>query len=169
MSFDDVCISELDDIENKLGVNVHIFGCNKDFESQKIIRKSQNTFDKKLDLLLIDEINHYILIKDINKFMLDNSHVQKTCQNCLNTFYSIHKYEDHEYYCKNRSSKKLIAPYKRYLKFENSKNCYLNDFIITSDFDCVIDKNTNQHRCISGGYYIKCRNEKYSKMVQNFM
>ena len=135
---------------------------------KKIIRKSQRTFDKDLDLLLIDEINHYILIKDINKFMSDNSHVEKTCRNCLNTFYNIHKYEDHNYYCKNRSSKKLIAPHKKYLEFENLKNCCLNDFIIISDFECIIDKDTNQHKFISGGFYVKCRNEKYSKSVQNF-
>ena len=29
MSFDNVCLSELDDIEEKLEINVHIFGCNK--------------------------------------------------------------------------------------------------------------------------------------------
>ena len=53
--------------------------------------------------------------------MSDNSHVEKTCRNCLNVFYSIHKYKDHEYYCKNRSSKKLIAPHKKYLEFGNLK------------------------------------------------
>ena len=100
--------------------------------------------------------------------MSDNSHVEKTCRNCLNTFYSIHKYEDHNYYCKNRSSKKLIAPHKEYLEFENLKSCCLNDFVIVSDFECIIDKDTNQHKFISGGFYVKCRNEKYSKSVQNF-
>ena len=85
---------------------------------KKIMRKSQKTFDKDLDLLSIDEIDHYILIKDINKIMSDNSHVEKTCRNCLNVFYSTHKYKDHEYYCKNRSSKRLIAPHEKYLEFE---------------------------------------------------
>ena len=33
-------------------------------------------------------IKHYILIKNINKFISDNSHVIKTCRNCLNSFYS---------------------------------------------------------------------------------
>ena len=32
-------------------------------ESKKIIRKSKTYYDRDLDLLLIDEINHYILIK----------------------------------------------------------------------------------------------------------
>ena len=92
MDFENVSLDELDNIENLLEVNIHIFGCNKKFNSKKIIRKSKSNFDKDLDLLLIDNIKHYILIKNINKFISDNSHVIKTCRNCLNVFYSELKY-----------------------------------------------------------------------------
>ena len=50
MSFDNVCLSELNDIEEKLKINIHIFVCNKDFKGKKIIRKSRRKFDKDLDL-----------------------------------------------------------------------------------------------------------------------
>ena len=73
-------------MKNLLKVNIHIFGCNKKFNSKKIIRKSKSNFDKDLDLLLIDEIKHYILIKNINKFISDNSHVNKTCQELFKCF-----------------------------------------------------------------------------------
>ena len=63
MDFENVSLDELDKIENLLKVNIHIFGCNKKFNSKKIIRKSKSNFDKDLDLLLIDDIKHYILIK----------------------------------------------------------------------------------------------------------
>ena len=86
MDFENVSLDELDKIENLLEINIHIFGCNKKLNSKKIIRKSKSDFDKDLDLLLIDEIKHYILIKNINKFISDNSHVIKTCRNCLNVF-----------------------------------------------------------------------------------
>ena len=86
MDFENVSLDELDKIENLLKVNIHIFGCNKKFNSKKIIRKSKSDFDKDLDLLLIDDIKHYILIKNINKFISDNSHVIRTCRNCLNVF-----------------------------------------------------------------------------------
>ena len=86
IDFENVSLDELDKIEKLLKVNIHIFGCNKKFNSKKIIRKSKSDFDKDLDLLLIDEIKHYILIKNINKFVSDNSHVIKTCRNCLNVF-----------------------------------------------------------------------------------
>ena len=86
MDFENVSLDEMDKIENFLEVNIHIFGCNKKFNSKKNIRKSKSDFDKDLDLLLIDDIKHYILIKNINKFISDNSHVIKTCRNCLNFF-----------------------------------------------------------------------------------
>ena len=163
MDFENVSLDELDKIEKLLEVNIHIFGCNK-----KFIRKSKSEFDKDLDLLLIDDIKHYILIKSINKFISDNSDVIKTCRNCLNVFYSEIKYKDHIEYCKFRKPKKLMSPFKKFMKFENLKNCILNNWVIHSDFECAIDPVTKEHSFISGGYYLECRNNKFSKKVQTF-
>ena len=58
MDCENVSLDELDKIEKLLEVNIHIFGCNKKFNSKKIIRKSKSDFDKDLDLLLIDDIKH---------------------------------------------------------------------------------------------------------------
>ena len=168
MDFENVSLDELDEIENLLKVNIHIFGCNKKFNSKKIIRKSKFNFDKDLDLLLIDDIKHYILIKNINKFISDNSHVIKTCRNCLNVSYLEIKYKDHIEYCKFRKPKKLMSPFKKYMKFENLKNFILNNWIIHSDFECTINPITKEHSFISGGYYLECRNNKFSKKVQTF-
>ena len=121
MDFENVTLDELDKIEKLLEVNIHIFGCNKKFNSKKIIRKSKSNFDKDLDLLLIDDIKHYTLIKDINKFISNNSHVIKSCRNCLNVFYSEIKYKDHIEYFINRKPKKLMPPFRKYMKFENLK------------------------------------------------
>ena len=168
MDFDNVSLDELDKIENLLKVNIHIFGCDKKFNSKKIIRKSKSDFDKDLDLLLIDDIKHYILIKNINKFISDNSHVIKTCRNCLNVFYSEMKYKEHIEYCKFRKPKKLMPSFKKYMGFENLKNCILNNWVIHSDFECIIDPITKEHSFIAGGYYLECRNNKFSKKVQTF-
>ena len=121
-----------------------------------------------MDLLLIDDIKHYILIKNINKFISDNSHVIRACRNCLNVFYSELKYKDHIEYCKFRKPKKLMPSFKKYMKFENLKNCILNNWIIHSDFKCIIDPITKDHSFIAGGYYLECRNNKFSKKVQTF-
>ena len=168
MGFENFSLDELDKIENLLKVNIHFFGCNQKSNSKKIIRKSKSDFDKDLDLLLIDNRKHYILIKNINKFISDNSHVIKTCRNCLNVFYSELKYKDHIEYCKFRKPKKLMPSFKRYMKFENLKNCILNNWIIHSDFECVIDPVTKEHSFISEGFYLECRNNKFSKKVQTF-
>ena len=54
------------------------------------------------------------------------------------------------------------------MQFENLKNCILHNWIIHSDFECIIDSNTKEHRFISGRYLLQCKNEKYSKHVQTF-
>ena len=74
----------------------------KDLIVENLLEKN---YHKDLDLLLIDKINHYILIKDINKFINNNSHVVISCRNCLNSFYSDEKYKFHIGYCKNRKPK----------------------------------------------------------------
>ena len=166
--FENVSISEIDEMENLLECNIHVFGCDKKFNGKKIIRKSLENYDKDLDLLLIDEINHYILIKDINIFIGNNSHIVKSCRNCLNTFYSESKYKFHIEYCMNRKPKRLLPSFKKYLHFENLKNCTKRNWIIHSDFECIIDPITKEHQFISGGYLVECKNEKYSKDIQTF-
>ena len=52
--------------------------------------------------------------------------------------------------------------------FENLKNCIKANWLIHSDFECVIDPITKEHTFISGGFYIECKNNKYTKDVQTF-
>ena len=52
--------------------------------------------------------------------------------------------------------------------FENLKNCIKQNWIIHSDFECVIDPITKEHGFISGGYLVECKNEKYSKDIHTF-
>ena len=54
------------------------------------------------------------------------------------------------------------------MQFENLKNCILKNWIIHSDFACVIDPNTTEHQFILAEYILECKNEKYSKNVQTF-
>ena len=168
IDFENISIGEIDEIENFLECNIHVFGCNKEFKGKKILRKSLKNYNKDLDLLLIDEINHYILIKNINIFIGNNSHIVKSCRNCLNSFYSESKYKFHILYCVNRKPKRLLPSFKKYMYFENLKNCIKRNWIIHSDFECVIDPNTKEHSFISGGYLLECKNQKYSKNIQTF-
>ena len=165
IDFENVSIGE---IENFLECNIHVFGCDKKSNSKKIIRKILKNYNRDLDLLLVDGVNHYILIKDINKFISNNSHVIKSCRNCLNSFYSEEKYKFHIEYCENRKPKKLLPSLKKYMYFENSKNCMKRNWIVHSDFECVIDPNTKEHKFMSWGYLLECKNEKYSYDIQTF-
>ena len=56
IDFENVSISEIDEIENFLECNIHVFGCNANYNGKKIIRKSLTNYDKDLDLLLVDNI-----------------------------------------------------------------------------------------------------------------
>ena len=89
------------------------------------------------------------------------------CRTCLNMFYSENKYDDHINYCKTRKPQRLLPSNEKHIKFNKLKNCMLNNFTIYSDFECIIDKN-NEHKFISGGYLVKCRNDKFTKPVQIF-
>ena len=112
IDFKNISIYEINEIENFLECNIHVLVV-INILIVKIIRKSTKNYDKDLDLLLIDNINHYILIKDINKFISNNSHVVKSCINCLNSFYSVEKYKFHIEYCINRKCKKLLPCFKK--------------------------------------------------------
>ena len=168
IDFEDVSLDEMNDIEDLLECNIHVFGCNKQLCSKKIISKSLKNYDKNLDLLIIDNINHYILIKNINLFIGNNCHIIETCRNCLNVFYSQSKYKFHLEYCENREAKKLMPSHKKYMQFENLKNCIKTNWVVNSDFECVIDPLTKEHKFISGGYLLECKNDEYTKNIQTF-
>ena len=168
LDFENISLEEIDKIEDLLECNIFVFGCDNKLNSKKIIRKSLKTYDKILDLLVINDINHYILIKNLNLFIGNNSHIVETCRNCLNCFYSKSKYDVHLNYCKNRKCVKLMPSHKKYLKFDNLKNCIKSNFIVNSDFECIIDPISKEHTFVSGAYYLECKNDKYTKNIQCF-
>ena len=104
LNFDKVSISEIDKIEKKLKVNVNVFSCNKNYKNKNPVRKSRENYDKILDLLLIEDINHYIIIKNLHCFLTDRCSEKDNfiCRICLNIFYSEIKYNEHMNYCETR-------------------------------------------------------------------
>ena len=93
----------------------------------------------------------------------------KSCRNCMSVFYSESKHNFQIEYCQTRKPQKLLPSFKKYMFFENLKNCIKSNWLIYSDFECVINPITKEHTFISGGYYIECKNKKYSKDVQTFL
>ena len=86
----------------------------------------------------------------------------------MNVLYSEEKYKFHIEYCKNRKPKKLLSSFKKYIFFENLKNCIKANWLIHSDFECIINPITKEHEFISGGFYVECKNGKYSKDIETF-
>ena len=108
LSFENVSINELYKIEKKLEININVFSCNKNYKNKNPVRKSKQNYDKILDILLIENINHYIIIKNLHCF-LTNKCTQKDnfiCRTCLNIFYSENKHNVHINYCKTRKPQK---------------------------------------------------------------
>ena len=169
LNFENVSISEINKIEKKLQVNVNVFSCDKKYKNKNPVRKSRTDYDRTLDLLLIEGINHYILIKNIHCFLSNRGNEKNifACRTCLNIFHSKNKYNDHINYCKDRKPQRLMSANEKHIKFNKLQNCMLNNFIIYSDFECIIDKN-NEHKFVSGGYLVKCRNDEFTKPVQLF-
>ena len=62
-----------------------------------------------------------------------------------------------------------MSSFKKYMKFENLKNCILNNWVIHSDFECTIDPVTKEHSFIAGGYYLECRKINLVKKFKLFM
>ena len=61
-----------------------------------------------------------------------------------------------------------MPSFKKYMQFENLKNCIKTNWTIHSDFECIIDPITKEHAFISGGFLLECKNNKYSKDIKTF-
>ena len=135
LSFENVSINEINEIEKKLEININVFSCYKNYKNKNRVRKSKENYDKILDLLLIENTNHYIIIKNLHCF-LTNKCTEKDnfiCRTCLNIFYSENKYNDYINYCKTRKPQRLMPSNEKYIKFNKLQNCMLNNFISSNN------------------------------------
>ena len=170
-NFDNVKIKDLNQIENLLEKNIHVYSCDKNLKNKIPIYKSNKNYEKYLDLLLFE--NHYMNIKRIDLFFNpDVKNKTYFCRNCSNVFYSEIKYNDHIQFCQTNKPMILLPSKTRYLEFKNIKNTIQhNNFIVFADIESYMkyqDKNIYKHNHLMSGYYLHCLDEKYSKKVQLF-
>ena len=127
LNFENVSISEIDKIEKKLKVNINVFSYNENYKNKNPVRKSRENYDKILDLLLIEDINHYIIIKNLHCFLTDRCSEKDNfiCRICLNIFYSKIKYNEHMNYCKTRKPQRLMPSNEKHIKFNKLKKLYV--------------------------------------------
>ena len=168
-NFDDVEIEDLSKIEDLLETNIYVYGCNKSLKEKIPIFKSDEQHEKCIDLLIFE--NHYMLIKNIDKFCYPNvKNKSYFCRSCCNTFFSQKKYDEHSQFCNTNKTMVLMPSTKKYLKFYNWQNTLRHNFIMYADIESYMEYNDEKyyHKHLMSGYYLDCADKKYSKKVQLF-
>ena len=148
------------------------------------MKKNEN----HMNLLLISENNnqHYVLIKDFNKFMFNQTkheHKKHFCYYCLQHFTSEDILNKHKTDCIIINGKQSIQmPYKNtFIKFENFHKQLPVPFVIYADFEAITmktgscQKNPNKsyieeyQKHIDCGYgyqVVGCYDDKYTKQLE---
>ena len=174
-------------IEKQNDININVFGYE---EKQKYpIYVSKEKDDDQMNLLLITkgEKKHYVLIKDFNKFMFNQTkHKERKhfCMHCLQCFSSERVLTDHKENCiqvNGTQAVKMPDKDNNILKFINFHKQQQVPFVIYADFEAITEKisgckpNENEsyteeyqkHTDCGYGYKVVCcYDDKYSKPVQ---
>ena len=181
-----VSVKQINQIEKQNNIRINLFGYE---EKQKFpIQISKEKYQNNMNLLLLnnDKKNHYVLIKDFNKFMYNQTqhqHKKLFCMYCLQYFSSNDILNEHTNNC-------LIINGKQAIKMPeigyqvNFKNYYKQmpvPFVIYADFEaiteqihtCKPDINNSyttayqHHTDCSFGYKVVCYyDNKYTKEFQ---
>ena len=154
---------------------------------QFIFQKKKNKNHLNLLLITEDEKNHYVLIKDFNKFMYNQTkHKDKKhfCMYCLQNFTTEKILKNHSEICMVFNGKQAIRmPDKdnNKLEFKNSHKEIPVPFVIYADFEAITEKvhgcqNDNDksftedyQKHIDRSYAYKlvcCYNDQYSRPIK---
>ena len=134
-------------IERKIGIRVNVFGYQN--KQPFPIHISKEDFEMELNLLLSesDGNKHYVLIKDFNAFMCNQSkHKERKhfCMYCLQCFSSKEVLDAHRKDCIVINGKQAIKmPNKdeNEVEFVNHRKQIPVPFIIYADIEAIIKKN----------------------------
>ena len=133
-------------IETQNSIRINVFGYEKGQSFP--IHISKEMFKDQMNLLLItkDKKRHYVLIKDFNKFMYNQSkHKEKKhfCMFCLQCFSSERVLANHGDNCLTINGNQAINMPKKgenILKFNNFRKQLPVPFVIYADFEAITKK-----------------------------
>ena len=182
-----VTTKQYNKIEKQNEININVFG----YEDKQPypIYVSKEKYEYHMNLLLIteNEKKHYVLIKDFNKFMYNQTkHKERKhfCMHCLQCFSSEKVLINHKENCiqvNGTQAIKMPTKDNSILKFNNFHKQLAVPFVIYADFEAITEKihgcqpNNDKsyseayqkHVDISYGYkIICCLNDKYTKPIQ---
>ena len=141
-----VNVKQFNKIEKQNKINISVFGYE---EKQPFpIYVSKEKFEDHMELLLItkDENKHYILIKDFNTFMFNQTkheHRKHFCMYCLQCFSSERVLNNHKDNCIQVNGAQAIKmPDKdnNILKFNNFHKQQQVPFVVYADFEAITEK-----------------------------
>ena len=179
-------VKQINKIEKQNNICINLFGYE---EKQKFpIFISKEKFTDHMELLLITEgeNNHYILIKDFNKFMFNQTkheHRKYFCMYCLQCFSREDVLTEHKNNCISINGKQAINMPEKGDKvyFKNNHKQLPTPFVIYADFEALTEKihgcqpnneksyteAYQKHTDCGYGYKVVCHyDDKYSKPVQ---
>ena len=181
-----ITIKQINKIEKNNEININVF-CYEEKQPYPIYI-SKEKFEDHMELLLItkDENKHYVLIKDFNKFMYQQTkHKERKhfCMNCLQCFSSERVLNDHKDNCIQINGTQAIKmPDKdnNILRFNNFHKQQPIPFIIYGDFEAITEKiqgciknNDSSYTeayqkhtdCGYGYKLVCCYDDKYTKPI----
>ena len=182
-----VTIKQLNKIEKQNKININVFGYEEKQAYPIYISKEKHEDHMELLLITKDENKHYVLIKDFNKFMFNQTkHKNKKhfCMHCLQCFSSDRVLNEHKDNCiKVNGTQAVKMPDKdnNILKFINFHKQQSVPFVIYADFEAIIEKisgcKPNNDRSYTEAYQkhtdcgygykvVCCYDDKYTKPVQ---
>ena len=182
-----VTIKQLNQIEKQNEININVFGYEEKQPYPIYVSKEKHEDHMELLLITKDENKHYVLIKDFNKFMFNQTkHKNKKhfCMFCLQCFSSDRVLNEHKDNCiQVNGTQRVEMPTKdnNILKFNNFHKQQAVPFVIYADFEAIAEKiqgckpNNDKsyteayqkHTDCGYGYKVVCcYDDKYTKPVQ---
>ena len=182
-----VTIRQLNKIEKQNKININVFGYEEKQPYPISISKEKHGDHMEILLITKDENKHYVLIKDFNKFMYNQTkHKDKKhfCMHCLQFFSSDRVLNEHKDNCiqvNGTQAVKMPTKDNNILKFNNFHKQQAVPFVIYSDFEAIIEKISGckpnndksyteayqKHTDCGYGYKVVCcYDDKYTKPVQ---
>ena len=181
-----VTVKQINKIEKQNNICINLFGYE---EKQKFpIYISKEKYQDHMELLLITEgeNQHYVLIKDFNKFMFNQTkheHRKYFCMYCLQCFSREDVLTEHKNNCISINGKQAINMPEKGDKvyFKNRHKQLPIPFVIYADFEALTEKiqgcQPNNEKSYTEAYQkhtdcgygykvVCCYDDKYSKPVQ---
>lgn len=120
-------------------------------------------------------INHFLLIKDTDKYLRNVYKSEKTgklsyqkshfCLNCLNQFSSKNVLEKHQRICcMNKPRLETVEEVNKTIKFKNFHHQYLRETIAFLDFECILPKEKKNTCDVCTSLRCKC-DKSYTDVI----